>query len=104
MTDRTEKLQEALRGVVAEFMAREAGRQALITVTRTTLSSDGKRAMVYLTVLPESAENAALGFATRSRSELSTYFKKRVRGAFPPHIEFMIDPGEKLRQRLDELS
>ena len=104
MNNRTEKIREALHKVAAEFLSREAGRQSLITVTNTLVSDDGKRGTIYITVLPESAENAALSFANRNRRELADFFKKRIRGAFPPRIEFVVDRGEKNRQRLDELS
>ena len=100
----SEKVTEALRASAAEFLAREAGPQSLITVTRAEVSEDGKQGRIYLSVLPEKAEAAAIDFANRQRKELSMFFRKRIRGAFPPHFEFMIDPGEKLRHRLDELS
>lgn len=102
--NRNERKREALREVAAEFLSREAGRQSLITVTRTQLSEDGKRGTIYITVLPETAEENALDFCLRNRTELSNFFKKRVKGALPPHVEFAIDKGEKNRQRLDELS
>ena len=50
-----ERQAEALRTAAAEFLAREANRNSLITVTRTELSEDGKRAIVYITVFPELA-------------------------------------------------
>ena len=102
--NRNERMQEAVREVAAEFLAREANRNSLITVTRTTLSSDGKSCIIYLSVFPETAEGPALAFANRNRSELSDFFKKRIRNSLPPHVEFVIDTGEKNRQRLDELS
>lgn len=102
--NRNERLQEALRAVAAEFLVREAGPQSLVTVTRAMLSEDGKRGTIYITVLPETAEESAVDFANRNRTEFSTFFKTRIKGALPPHIEFVIDKGEKNRQRLDELS
>jgi ribosome-binding factor A len=104
LNNRNEKLQEALRNVCAEFLAREAGRQSLITVTRAILSSDGHSGTVYMTVFPDQNEESALKFANRNRTELAEFFKKRVRGAQLPRIEFVIDRGEKNRQRLDEIS
>ncbi len=103
-TNRSEKLAEALREVAAEFLAREAGRQSLVTVTRAELSDDMKHGTIYITVLPIDAEESALAFANRNRTEFSSFFKKRIKGALPPHVEFVIDLGEKNRQRLDELS
>ena len=97
-------MREALREVAAEFLVREAGPQSLITVTRAEFSDDGKRGTIFITALPESAEQSAVDFANRNRSEFSIFFKMRVKGALPPHVEFVIDKGEKNRQRLDQLS
>ncbi|MBY0473227.1 ribosome-binding factor A [Patescibacteria group bacterium] len=102
--NRGERIQEAVRATAAEFLAKEAGPQSLITVTQVALSNDARSARVFISVLPESAEDAALAFAQRNRRELAEFFRTRVRGAFPPHFEFMIDRGEKNRQRLDELT
>lgn len=101
--NRNERLQEMVREVAAEFLAREANRNSLITVTRTDISTDGRRVNIFISVFPDTAEEQALAFANRNRSELSDFFKKKVRG-LPPHVEFVIDKGEKNRQRLDELS
>lgn len=102
--NRHEKIQEALRIAAAEFLVREATHQSLITVTRTLVSDDSKRGTIFITVFPDTLENAAVAFANRHRGEFAEFFKKKVRGAFPPHVEFVIDMGEKNRQRLDELS
>ncbi len=102
--NRHERIQEALREAAAEFLVREATTQSMITVTATSLSDDGKRAMIYITVLPDSAEQQALAFANRHRHDFGEFYSKRVRGANIPHLEFVIDKGEKMRQRLDELS
>ena len=101
---RHERIQEALREAAAEFMAREANRNTLLTVTRVLLSPDARRATIYISVLPEEAEASALGFTKRNIGEFKEFFKTRVRGALPPHIDFEIDYGEKNRRRIDELS
>jgi ribosome-binding factor A len=109
MDNRHDRMQEALREVAAEFLVREAGRQSLVTVTRAELSKDGKRGIIYITVFPltaqagDSAEEGALSFANRNRKELGDFFRKRIKSGLP-HVEFVIDKGEKNRQRLDELS
>ncbi len=104
MQNRHEKISEALREVAAEFLAREANRNSLVTVTAARLSEDNKRGIIYITVLPETAEEPAVAFANRNRKEFADFFETRVRGVFMPHIEFQIDKGEKSRQHLDELS
>ena len=85
-------------------MSREANRQSLITVTGAHVAEDGKSGIIFMTVFPDSAETAAVDFANRNRGEFAQFFRTRVRGVFPPRIEFVIDRGEKNRQRLDELS
>lgn len=96
-------MQEALREGAAEFLSREANREPLITVTGTSLSQDHKRARIFMTVFPESGERTALQFANRNIGEFKTFLKTRVRGILPYYLEFVIDKGEKNRQRLDEL-
>lgn len=95
---------EAIREAAAEFLAREANRNTLITVTRVEMSEDGKRAVIMITVYPETGEEAALAFANRNRGELGLFLSKRTKGMRLPHLEFQIDFGDKNRRRLDELS
>jgi len=104
MSLRDEKLNEALRESAAAFLSREAGRQSLITVTRAQVAEGGKTGVIYISVLPETAEAAAVAFANRHRTEFAAFFSKQVRGARMPHVEFVVDMGEKNRRRLDELS
>ncbi len=99
-----ERQAEALRTAAAEFLAREANRNSLITVTRTEMSEDGKRAVIYITVFPELGEQAALKFANRNRGELGKFLSARTKGMRIPQFEFMIDMGDKNRRRMDELS
>ena len=54
--NRNERIAEALRATTAEFLAREAGRQSMITVTRVQLNEEGRRAIVFISVFPESSE------------------------------------------------
>ena len=104
MSYRAEKLREALRETAAEFLSREAGRQSLVTVTGVRLRENEKSADILITVYPDAQEKDALSFANRKRADFLEYFKKRIRGVAPPRVEFVIDRGEKNRQRLDEIS
>lgn len=88
----------------ANFIAREAGLQSLITVTRAVLSSHGDRITVFVSVFPEDHVKNAISFLERQRSEFSEHLKKTTRLRPLPRVEFMPDNGEKNRQRLDELS
>ncbi len=93
-----------MREVAAEFLARESNGQSLITVTAAQVDERGQRAIIFITVLPDSAEQKALEFANRNKQEFGMYLLKKVRGMRIPKLEFVIDKGEKMRQRLDELS
>lgn len=104
MSQRQEQMQVRVREAAAEFLARESNGQSLITVTAAQIDERGQRAIIFITVLPDSAEQKALEFANRNKKEFGMYLLKKVRGMRIPKLEFMIDKGEKMRQRLDELS
>ena len=91
--DRLETANQILRDAVATFLAREAGPQSLITVTRAQFSSDFSHATVYLSVLPREKEVAALGLATRTRDELKDYLKKHTKLPRSPFIMFKMEPS-----------
>ena len=104
MSLRDEKLNEMLREAAAEFLSAEAGRQSLITVTRAQVSEGGRSGIIYLSVLPDTAQNQAVAFANRHRSEFDTFFTKKVKGVRVPRVEFVVDLGEKNRRRIEEIS
>jgi ribosome-binding factor A len=103
MTDRQEKISDLLKELVATFLLRENNNTSLITVTSATVSSDFKKATIYITVLPNSKETTALEFAKRKRGEMREYIKKNMETKVIPFIDIEIDKGEKNRQRIDEL-
>lgn len=88
----------------AAYIAREAGRDTLITPTRTELTSDRKWATIFVSVFPQDQGEHALRFLTRHKDLFRDYLKKSTRIARLPYIRFAIDVGEINRQRLDELS
>ncbi len=100
-TARTEALFAEL---AAEFINRESAGQSLITVTSAHESNNGRLISILLTVLPNSREQAALDFLSRKKREFGAYVAERAKLRFLPSVEFVIDLGEKNRQRLDELS
>ncbi len=100
---RNEKITNQIRELAAVFIEREAGRSALITVTRVMLSSDNKKAKIMVTVLPEEKEAAAFGFIKRNLGEMRKYISERLRVNPIPYLDVEIDEGEKNRQKIDEL-
>ena len=61
MAERNEKVTNNIKELAAQFLGRENNRTSLITVTSCTASPDLKRATIFITVLPTSKENSALG-------------------------------------------
>jgi ribosome-binding factor A len=86
-----------------DFFQRESSGASLITVTRAEVSADLRNGTIFITVLPESKEAAALDFAKRMRSELRHYVMKRLPIKVIPFFEVEIDYGEKNRLHIDEI-
>jgi ribosome-binding factor A len=103
MSIRDERILSLLVHHAGMFIAREAGREALITPTRAELSSDGKHATVFVSVFPDEKQGPALSFLARHRDDFRDYLRKEVRAGNLPAINFEFDAGEKHRQRLDDL-
>lgn len=101
--ERSEKVAELLRELSAQFLNREGNGTSLITVTRTSVSPDLKRATIFMTVLPEDKEQSALMFAKRQLGDLRDYLKKNMNTKNIPYLEVELDLGEKNRQKIDEL-
>ncbi len=104
MTHREEKTEELIRHLAALFLQRESNRLSLITVTQVKMVERLSKALIYITVLPETMEKDALDFVKRKRSEFREYLKERTKLQRLPFVDFVIDFGEKNRQRIDELS
>lgn len=98
------QLPEILAHLAADFIVRQASKQSLITVTRAEVAEDHKHATMFVSVLPESAEVAALAFLKRERSAFRDYVKAKSALQHIPTFDFELDIGEKNRQRIDELT
>ena len=104
MSKKEEQTKEMLMHLAGEYLTREAGLQSLITVTRSEISPDLKNITIFISVFPESADEPALAFCKRERSNFRDYVKEKSAFQFPPTIDFELDIGEKNRQRIDELT
>jgi len=92
-----------IAGLAARFIQSEANTNPLITVTRVDLSKDWKRAIVFVTTIPDGREGDAMIFLKRTAGDMRAFFKKHGRMKHIPHLEFMYDAGEKHRQHMDQL-
>ncbi len=77
----------------AQFIAREAGSESLITVIRAQSVAHGDRIMVFVSVFPVEKARAALAFLERQREAFSNHLKTHARLRLP-RIDFMLDNGE----------
>lgn len=98
-----ETLENILRELAAQFLSSESSGMSLITVTNCRLKENMRSVIIFLSVLPEDKEAAALSFAKRKKRDFKEYIKSHSRLKYIPYIEFEIDLGEKNRQRIDEL-
>jgi len=103
MEDRHIKVATLLTELAAKFVRNEANSDPLITVTRSNVSKDYKNATVFFTTIPAEREADALVFLKRSGGEMRRFVMKHMRIKHIPHIDFMIDYGERHRQHTDEV-
>ncbi len=103
MSDRHQRIESLLRELVASFLSVEANPNPLITVTHISSSPDYRNATVYFTTIPEDKEQDALIFMKRSGSHLRQYIKKHSDLKIIPNLTFLIDGGERARQKMDDL-
>jgi ribosome-binding factor A len=102
--NRKGKAASNLLHLAGEYIAREAGRNTLITPTRTDISPDRKNATIFVSVFPDAERDHAMAFLVRHRDLFRQYLKQHGRFAMLPFIKFEFDYGEENRQRLDEIS
>lgn len=97
------QIEQQVLGITQDFFQRESSGASMITVTRTDISRDMKHGTIFITVLPENKEEAAINFAKRMRSDLRHFVMKRLPVKVIPFFEVEIDYGEKNRLHIDEL-
>ena len=102
-TKRQIQISLEILSIAQDFFQRESSGASLITVTRAEVSADMRYGTIFITVLPESKEEAALNFGKRMRSELRHAVMKRLPVKVIPFFEVEIDYGEKNRQHVDAL-
>lgn len=79
----------------AQFIAREAGTESLITVIRAQSVAHGERMLVFVSVFPVEKARAALAFLERQREAFSDHLKQHTHLRLP-RIDFLLDNGEQL--------
>ncbi len=97
------RLQTVLKELAANFLQTESSGSSLITVTNCEISENLRTATIFISVLPETAEESALNFTKRKRRDFKTYVKSHSKLRHIPFFDFEIDKGEKNRQKIESL-
>lgn len=103
MEDRQTKVATLLSELAAQYVQQEANPNPLITITRADVSKDYKNATVFFTTIPEDRQDDALTFLKRSGGDMRRFVMKHMRIKHIPHLDFMVDYGERHRQHIDEI-
>lgn len=103
MEDRQTKVATLLAELAAKYVQQESNPNPLITITRADVSKDYKNATVFFTTIPEDRQEDALVFLKRSGGDMRRYVMKHMRIKHIPHLDFMVDYGERHRQNIDKL-
>ena len=91
-----ERVTEVIARAAAQFIAKEAGSESLITVTHAHQLANGERIVIFVSVFPDTQARSALAFLERHREEFSDHLKAHARLGPLPRIDFQIDSGEVL--------
>lgn len=86
---------ELIAHEAAQFIAREASNESLITVIRAESVAHGERMMVFISVFPIEKARAALAFLERQREAFSNHLKAHTRLSPLPRVDFMLDNQSK---------
>ncbi len=93
-----------MKELAAEFISRESNRTSLITVTRFSLSDHEDFATIFVSVMPENQEAAALDFLTRQLSDFREFVKSKIQAGKIPVFTFKIDEAAKIVRKIDALN
>jgi ribosome-binding factor A len=102
-SERQRKINQELTHLLALFINENSNRQSLITITRCLTSPDLSQATAYISVIPEDQEATAEGFLNRRARDAYDFIKSRTQLRRIPRVSFVIDMGEKNRQRIDQI-
>lgn len=81
---------EIIAREAAQFIAREASTESLITVTRAESVGHGERVRIFVSIFPIEKAPAALAFLERQREAFSDYLKDHARLRLP-RVDFLLE-------------
>jgi ribosome-binding factor A len=102
---RTEQLNEELRHLISEFLAREAEwpENSLATVLKVETTPNLQEAKIFVSVIPANQTGSVLSVLKRLTSEMASFLRKNMTVHSIPHFTWVIDQGEVQVDRLEQL-
>jgi len=104
MTDRINKINQAVKREVGEILQQELRdpRVEFVTITAAEVSRDLQRAWIYYSVLGDEAKTKAAQQALNSATGLvRKLVGQRVRMRYTPQIEFVLDKSIAYSMRIE---
>lgn len=92
LNHKDERFAAALKDAAALFINRESNRRSLITVTKIEIEDAGKRARIYVSVMPKDQTHAVTDFLSRQEREFISFLKSTVKVHVVPRVTFLPDP------------
>lgn len=87
---RNDRVIELIAHEAAQFIAREANTDSLITVTRAQSGKHGDHIMVFVSVFPTLKARSALAFLERQREAFSNHLKTHTHLRLP-RVDFLLE-------------
>jgi len=106
VSQRTERVEDLLRGELAIILQREMQdpRVHLATVSGLTVSRDLSHATVRISVLGEDTQREeCLAALVKAKGYIRSLLARRVRLRTVPHLDFSLDRGAEHSQRISEI-
>src|SRR3989344_7525865 len=103
---RREQLSSLIQKKLGELIARriEFSLGSLATISEVEISTDFKKATVWVSIIPGEAGEGALGILKKARGFLQHELGEEVRVRILPRIEFTLDKGAEHAARIEKIS
>lgn len=104
MKYKKERFTSVIQEAAGKYVSEKKFDKAMVTVTSVSLNKDFTSATICISVLPEEQENTVKKKLNRGKGMFAKYVKSKTRIFHIPRFSFVIDEGEKHRQKIDEIS
>ena len=104
MKYKKERFSSAIQEAAGKYVSEKKFDGSMVTVTSVSVNKDLSKAIVGISVFPEEMGEVVSRKLNRGKGMFAKYVKSHTRIFHIPRFSFMIDEGEKHRQKIDDLS